>query len=181
MVRCTVNQMCWMRWNRISVKPTVQSWPISVRTWVGMWHHLRPTSVDRLSSFHEDHLKPNSAKSPQCPTPVAVVTSGSSLEQIAPLETSRANRRLVRTVEDRVVDVGLPRNVVLRMALSLLDDVDPSESNSHEDCSPFFAQFMQECHEIGFGRETRFDRKEDGNSSCCCPGCHYTDLQVVEE
>ena len=31
-----------------------------------------------------------------------------------------------QTVEDRVVDVGLPRNVVLRMALSLLDDVDMS-------------------------------------------------------
>ena len=34
------------------------------------------------------------------------------------------NRR--DTVEERVVDVGLPRNVVLRMALSLLDDVDTS-------------------------------------------------------
>ena len=30
------------------------------------------------------------------------------------------------TVEDRVVDVGLPRNVVLRMTLSLFDDVDTS-------------------------------------------------------
>ena len=50
---------------------------------------------------------------------------------------------------------GLPRNVVLRMALLLLDDVDMSvvlESSSHEDCSPFLAQFTQECHEIGFGR-----------------------------
>ena len=28
------------------------------------------------------------------------------------------------TVEERAVEVGLPRNVVLRMALSLLDDVD---------------------------------------------------------
>ena len=33
---------------------------------------------------------------------------------------------VLHTVEDRVVDVGLPRNVVLRMALSLLDDVDTS-------------------------------------------------------
>ena len=29
-------------------------------------------------------------------------------------------------MEDRVVDVGFPRNVVLRMALSLLDDIDTS-------------------------------------------------------
>ena len=26
------------------------------------------------------------------------------------------------------------------------------ESSSHEDCSPFLAQFTQECHEISFGR-----------------------------
>ena len=33
---------------------------------------------------------------------------------------------VLHTVEERVVDVGLPRNAVLKMALSLLDDVDTS-------------------------------------------------------
>ena len=95
------------------------------------------------------------------------------------------------TVEDRVVDVGLPRNVVLRMALSLLDDVDTSVV--FRQMAAIMRLFPISCAVHtgmpwnwlwkkllgGITAWTWFDRKEDGNSSCCCPGCYSTDLQVL--
>ena len=63
----------------------------------------------------------------------------------------------------------------------------PSESSSHKDSSPFLAQFsgmplnwLWKKPLGGITARTRFDRKEDGNSSWFCPGCCCTGIQVVD-
>ena len=60
-------------------------------------------------------------------------------------------------VEDRAVDVGFPRNMVLRMALSLLDDVDTSvvfrqRAAVMRTVPHFLRSSCKNAMKIGFGR-----------------------------
>ena len=86
-----------------------------------------------LSSFHQDHAEAQFSTVSIVPTtPVTIVQSGRSGVPSTPVrrvcngQSQAVGRWSLTLWDERVVDVGFRRNVVLRMALPLLDDVDTS-------------------------------------------------------